>query len=81
MQYELDEFDASKERVVRILLYAGLLSLQMSRDLLDLVTEQVNNEIVFPPERQVTTFRSHARSSSTNLASISTTRHRRCWSG
>lgn len=60
-QYELDEFDTSKEHVVRILLYAALLSLLVSRDLLDLVTEQADEEIVFPQERWAATFRSHAQ--------------------
>ena len=50
-QYELDEFDTTKMHVVEILLYAALLSLLVSRDLLDLVTEQADDEIVFPPER------------------------------
>nr|CAA28524.1 unnamed protein product [Halobacterium salinarum] len=43
-QYELDEFDTSDEHVVRILLYAALLSLLVSRDSLDLVTEQADDE-------------------------------------
>jgi putative transposase len=60
-QYELDEFDTSKEHVVRILLYAAVLSLLVSRELLDLVTEQADDEIVFPPERWAATFRSHAQ--------------------
>ena len=50
-QYELDEFDTMKKHVVEILLYAALLSLLVSRELLDLVTEQADDEIVFPPER------------------------------
>jgi putative transposase len=41
---------------VEILLYAALLSLLVSRDLLDLVTEQADNEIVFPPERWAAIF-------------------------
>ncbi|WP_342766031.1 transposase [Halorubrum ezzemoulense] len=59
-QYELDEFDTSDPDVVKILLYAALLSLLVSRELLDLVTEQADDEIVFPPERWAATFRSHA---------------------
>ncbi len=46
---------------MEILLYAALLSLLVSRDLLDLVTEQADDEIVFPPERWAATFRSHAQ--------------------
>jgi putative transposase len=36
---------------VEILLYAALLSLLVSRELLDLGTEQADDEIVFPLER------------------------------
>jgi len=57
----MDEFDTSDEHVVRILLYAALLSLLVSRDLLDLVTEQADDELVFPTERWAATFRSHAQ--------------------
>ena len=39
-QYELDEFDTSNPVVVEILLYAAVLSLLVSRDLLDCVTEE-----------------------------------------
>ena len=60
-QYELDEFDTSDKHVVKILLYTALLSLLISRDLLDLVTEQATDELVFPPERWAATFRSHAQ--------------------
>jgi len=60
-QYDLDEFDTSNEDVVKILLYAALLSLLVSRELLELVTEQAGDEIVFPPERWAATFRSHAQ--------------------
>ncbi len=60
-QYELDEFETSKPHVVKILLYAAMLSLVMSRDLESLVTEEVVDGIVFPPERWAATFRSHAQ--------------------
>jgi len=60
-QYELDEFDTTKKHIVKILLYAALLSLLVSRDLIDLVTEQTDDGIVFPPERWAATFRSHAQ--------------------
>jgi hypothetical protein len=60
-QYDLDEFDTSKEHIVEILVYAALLSLLVSRELLDLVTEHADDEIVFPPERWAATFRSHAQ--------------------
>ncbi len=60
-QYELDEFDTSNRDVVEIMLYAASLSLLVSRELLDLVTEQADDEIVFPLERWAATFRSHAQ--------------------
>jgi hypothetical protein len=43
-QYELDEVDTGNPAVVEILLYAGLLSLLVNRDLLSLVTEQIDDE-------------------------------------
>jgi hypothetical protein len=43
------------------LLCAALLSLLVTRDLLDLVAEQVDDEIVFPMERWKATFRSHTQ--------------------
>jgi IS4 transposase len=60
-QYGLDEFDTSKKHIVEILVYAALLSLLVSRDLLALVTEEADDEIVFPPERWAATVRSHAQ--------------------
>ena len=46
---------------MEILLYAALLSLLVSRDLLDLVSDQADDDIVFPPERWAATFRSLAQ--------------------
>jgi hypothetical protein len=46
---------------VEFLLYAALLSLLVSRRLLDLVTEQSDDEIMFPPELWTATFRSHTQ--------------------
>lgn len=60
-QYELDEFDTTKKHIVEILLYAALLSLVVSRDLLGLVIEHADDGTVFPPERWAATFRSHAQ--------------------
>jgi len=60
-QYELYEFDTSDLAVVEILVYAALLSLLVSRDLLGLVTEVADDETVFPPERWAATFRSHTQ--------------------
>ena len=60
-QYGLDEFDTTKEHIVKILVYAALLSLLVSRELLALVTEHADGEIVFPPGRWAATLRSHAQ--------------------
>ncbi|RZV06478.1 putative transposase [Natrinema hispanicum] len=60
-QYKLDEFDTTKEHIVKILVYAALLSLLVSRELLALVTECAEDEAVFPPGRWAATFRSHAQ--------------------
>jgi len=60
-QYKLDEFDTTDPAIVEILVYAVLLSLLVSRDLLGLVIEVADDEIIFPPERWAATFRSHAQ--------------------
>ncbi|OYR38541.1 hypothetical protein DJ81_17650 [Halorubrum sp. Hd13] len=60
-QYNLDEFDTRNEHVVKILLYVAILLPPLSRDMLDLVTDQADEEIVFPTERWAATFRSHAQ--------------------
>ena len=59
--YELDEFDTTNPAVVEILLYAAVLTLLVSRELLELVIEHADDEAVFPPERWAATFRSHAQ--------------------
>jgi hypothetical protein len=41
--------------------HKALLSLLVSRDLFDLVTEQADDELVFPTERWAATFRSHSQ--------------------
>lgn len=46
---------------MKILLYSEFLSLIVGPDLLELVTEQADNELVFPTERWTATFRSHAQ--------------------
>ncbi len=79
-QYELNQFDTTDPDFVKILLYAALLSLMVSRNLLDLVTEKADDEIVFPPERWAVTSGRTPSSSFTNSASTSATRHHRCWS-
>ena len=60
-QYELDEFNTTKPHIVEILVYAALLSLVVSRELLSLVIEHAEDDAVFPPERWAATFRSHAQ--------------------
>ncbi|MFC6720498.1 IS4 family transposase [Halobacteriaceae bacterium SHR40] len=60
-QYRLDEFDTTKPHIVEILIYAALLSLVVSRELLSLVMEHAEDSAVFPPERWAATFRSHAQ--------------------
>jgi putative transposase len=59
--YDLDEFDTSNPAVVKILLYAAVLTLLVNRELLDLVIEHADDDAVFPPERWAATFRSHAQ--------------------
>lgn len=59
--YDLDKFNTSKAHVMEILLYAALLTLLVSRELLDLVTEYADDDAVFPPERWAATFRSFAQ--------------------
>ncbi|WP_435079798.1 IS4 family transposase [Halococcus sp. AFM35] len=59
--YDLDEFDTSNPVVVKILLYAAVLTLLVNRELLDLVIEHADDDAVFPPERWAATFRSHAQ--------------------
>jgi putative transposase len=58
--YDLDEFDTSNPAVVKILLYAAVLTLLVNRELMDLVIEHADDDAVFPPERWAATFRSHA---------------------
>ncbi len=53
---ELDVFDTRDEHVVRIISYAALLSLLVSRGLLDLVTEQADDKLVFLIERCAASF-------------------------
>ena len=46
-QYGLDEFYTTKEHIVKILVYAALLALLVSRELLALMTERSDEETVF----------------------------------
>ncbi len=50
-QYELNAFDTTKNYIGEILLYAALLSLVVSRDLLGLVIEHAEDGVVLLPER------------------------------
>ena len=47
--------------MVQILLYAAVLTLLVSCELLGLVIEYADDDAVFPPERWAATFRSHAQ--------------------
>jgi hypothetical protein len=59
--YDLDEFNTTNPAVIEILLYAAVLTLLVSRELLELVIEHADDDTVFPPERWAATFRSHAQ--------------------
>ena len=59
--YDLGEFNTSNPAVVQILLYAAVLTLLMSRELLGVVIEHAGDDAVFPPERWAATFRSHTQ--------------------
>ena len=59
--YDFDEFNTSNPAVVQMLLYAAVLTLLVSRELLGLVIEHAGDDAVFPPERWAATFRSHAQ--------------------
>jgi len=56
-RYELDEFDTRKRQIVEILVDAALLTLLVSRKLLDLVSEYAADEAGFPSERWAATTR------------------------
>jgi hypothetical protein len=53
----------------------------VSRELVDLVTGQADEELVFPLERTAATFWSTPSSSSTNSTNSSAIPHHRCWTG
>ena len=81
MQYELDEFNTSKPHVVKILLYAALLSLLVSRIcwIWSLSTRTMRSCFHQNAKR-----RPSGRTPSsffTNSVTTSATRHRHCWSG
>ena len=60
-RHALDELNTRKKHIVEILVYAALLMLLVSRELLDVVSEHAADEAVFSSERWATTFRSHTR--------------------
>ena len=74
----MGEFSTSNPDVVETLLDTVLLSPLVSRDLLDLVTEQADDELVFPLERWAAIFWLTSSSSSANSVNTSATRHRCC---
>ena len=51
--YDLDGFDTSNPAVVQIRLYASVLTLLVSRELLALAIEHADEDAVFPSERRV----------------------------
>lgn len=54
-------FDTKKPHIVEILVYAALLSLVVSRELLSLAIEHAEDDAVFPPKHWAATFRSHGQ--------------------
>jgi len=72
-QYELDEFDTTKPYIVEILVYAALLPLVVSQELLLLVIEHADDDAVFPPERWAATSGRTPSSSSIVCVSSSAT--------
>ena len=49
--YELGKFDTTNPLVVEILLYAAVLTLLVSSELLELMVEHADDKAVFPPGR------------------------------
>jgi putative transposase len=80
-EYEVDEFDTTKKHIVKILVYAALLSLLISRELLALVTECAGDDAVVPSGRWTATSGRTPSSSSTILVSSSAIHHHRCLTG
>lgn len=63
-RYSLEEFDTSKEHIVKIQITAALLTLVVSRAILRVLVdhaEERGEECSFPTERWATTFRSYAQ--------------------
>jgi len=62
--YGLEEFDTSKEHIVKIQITAALLTLVVSRVILRALVdhaEELGENATFPTERWATTFRSYAQ--------------------
>jgi putative transposase len=63
-RYALEEFDMSKEHIVKIQITAALLTLVVSRAILRVLVdhaEERGEDVSFPTERWAATFRSHAQ--------------------
>jgi putative transposase len=63
-RYALEEFDTSKEHIVKIQITAALLTLVVSRAILRVLVdhaEERGEDVSFPTERWATTFRSYAQ--------------------
>ena len=63
-RYSLEEFDTSKEHIVKIQITAALLTLVVSRAILRILVdhaEEQDENVTFPTERWATTFRSYAQ--------------------
>ncbi len=72
-QYSLDEFETSKEHIVKIQIVAALLTLIVSRAILRLLVdhaEERGDDCTFPRERWATTFRSYAQLILMELANL-----------
>jgi IS4 transposase len=50
-RYKIDEFDTTEKHEVEIIMYAALLTLLVSRELFDLVSEHAADEAVFTSEQ------------------------------
>lgn len=74
----LDKFDTSNPAVMQILLYAAVLTVLISRELLGLVIDSADDEAVFLPRRGAAILRSHAQRILDRLGTFSATRHRSC---
>jgi len=68
--HKLDEFDMIDEQVVKIFLYAALISLFVSRNLLDLINERADKGLVISTEGWAATSGRTPNSFSKNSVSV-----------